>query len=133
MTWPRCRLTRKSSPDIRELVELYRRYLSVEQHLEQARLMANEDPDPDIREMAREELTQLEAENTDLSEKLKKLLVPKDPRDHRNVLVEIRAGTGGDEAALFAGDLLRMYVLYASQHGWQSQIISSSEIGIGGL
>src|SRR5262249_37223681 len=91
------------------------------------------DPDSEIREMARGELPAIEAELAALDERLKTLLVPRDPNDERNTVLEIRAGTGGDEAALFAAELFRMYTRYAERRGWRVEILSSSPTGIGGL
>jgi peptide chain release factor 1 len=89
--------------------------------------------DPDIRAMAQEELTQLEERLPKIEEDLKLKLLPKDPNDEKNVILEIRAGTGGDEASLFAAEVFRMYSRFAEQHRWKVEILSSSESGIGGL
>ncbi len=92
-----------------------------------------QDPDPEIRALAKSELPALEARLVELDEELKRLLLPKDPNDDRNTVLEIRAGTGGDEAGLFAADLYRMYSRYAERHGWKVEVLSSSPTGIGGF
>ena len=90
------------------------------------------DPDAEVREMANAEVSELETELTELEEQLKLMLLPKDPNDQRNVVLEVRAGTGGDEAALFAGDLFRMYCRYADQQGWKVELLSTAESEAGG-
>ncbi|HEV7199386.1 MAG TPA: PCRF domain-containing protein, partial [Candidatus Limnocylindria bacterium] len=92
-----------------------------------------EDGDPEMRSMARDEIASLEARQAKLAAELRRLLVPRDPNDERDVILEIRAGTGGDEASLFAADLYRMYGLYAERRGWQVELLSTSEGGSGGL
>ena len=89
--------------------------------------------DPDIRAMAQDELTQLEERLPKIEEDLKLMLLPKDPNDEKNVILEIRAGTGGDEASLFAAEVFRMYSRFAEQHRWKVEVLSSSESGVGGL
>ena len=106
-------------------------YRLVLQRLEEARALQNTE-DEELRQMALIEITELAPQQEKLENELKNLLIPKDPRDERNVIVEIRAGTGGDEAALFAADLFRMYSYYAEQRGWMIEIFSQNEIGIGG-
>jgi peptide chain release factor 1 len=117
--------------DINPVVELYRKYRSQWQELEAARAML-EDRDKEMQAMAREEIARLEPEIEQHELKLQKALLPKDPNDDKNIYLEIRAGTGGDEAALFAGDLFRMYTLYAERRGWQVEVISQSEGEHGG-
>src|SRR5210317_155590 len=90
------------------------------------------DPDAEVREMANAEVSELETELTELEEQLKLMLLPKDPNDQRNVVLEVRAGTGGDEAALFAGDLFRMYCRYADHQGWKVELLSTAESEAGG-
>ena len=90
------------------------------------------DPDAEVREMANAEVSELETELTELEEQLKLMLLPKDPNDQRNVVLEVRAGTGGDEAALFAGDLFRMYCRYADRQGWKVELLSTAESEAGG-
>lgn len=92
-----------------------------------------DDPDPDIRQLAKEELDNLSSSLSKIEQNLKILLIPKDPNDDKNILLEIRAGTGGDEAALFAADLFRMYSRYAESKGWKTEILSQHMTGIGGL
>ena len=115
------------------IVEAYREYRDRLGHLDGARLMVANESDPDLAEMAKEEVTSLEAQISAMEANLKVLLVPKDPRDDKNVIVEIRAGTGGDEAGIFASDLYRMYTRYAENHNWKSELLSSSETGVGGF
>ncbi len=122
----------KERADLEETVGIYHRYKQVEAEYDAALEML-EDTDEDIRAMAEEELERLETEQGTLEQQLRQLLVPKDPRDERNVIVEIRAGAGGDEAGLFAADLLRMYTRYAErQGGWKTELISENRTGIGG-
>ena len=97
--------------------------------LEHARAML---ADPDLRELARDEIARLEREAQNLDEQLQALLIPADPRDEANLYLEVRAGTGGDEAALFAGDLLRMYLRYAERQGWRAELLSCNESEHGG-
>ncbi len=115
--------------ELAPLVQAYQRYKEVEQHLESARAMLE---DEELAELAREEVKHLEQEKARLEADLRRLLVPKDPNDERNVIMEIRAGTGGEEAALFAADLARMYMRYAERKGWKTEILSSNPTGIGG-
>jgi len=116
----------------RPVVEIGARYEEVVREIEEAKLMSEED-DADLAEMARGELESLTAELEELDQKLFELFIPKDPRDEKNAIFEIRAGTGGDEAALFAGDLFRMYTRYAERLGWKVDIMSSSETAGGGF
>ncbi len=119
--------------ELEETVHTYRDYLRVKDELVAARQMMEEEEDPELREMAREEIARLEEEQGRLEARLRQLLLPKDPRDDKNVIVEIRAGAGGDEAGLFAADLFRMYTRYAEQQGWKTEIISENRTGIGGF
>ncbi len=121
----------KEHSDIGEIVRTYDRYLRVQEEINENKQMLN-DSDPEIRELAKDELESLEKESDQLQEKLKVLLLPKDPNDEKNILLEIRAGTGGDEAALFAADLFRMYSRYAEKKGWKVELLSAHETGIGG-
>lgn len=118
--------------ELAEPVEVYRRYKQVKQEIEDNRELMRDD-DPDMREMAKEELPALEEEAEQLAQKLTVLMLPKDPNDGKNIILEIRAGTGGDEAALFAADLFRAYSRYAERHRWKVEILSSSEAGAGGF
>jgi peptide chain release factor 1 len=118
---------------LQPIVEAYREYRETLRQRDDARLLAASEPDPDMAAMAQEEVTQLDEQIVKLEANLKVLLVPKDPRDDRNVIVEIRAGTGGDEAGIFAADLYRMYSRYAENHNWKSELLSSNETGVGGF
>lgn len=122
-------LTREHA-DVSEVAGRFQQFLQRERDLAQAREMLD---DPDMAEMAREEIAAAEAELPELETQLQALLLPKDPDDVRNTFLEIRAGTGGDEAALFAGDLLRMYTRYAERQGWRTELISESAGEVGGF
>jgi peptide chain release factor 1 len=115
-----------------ELVQTFRRFQQVEQQITENRLLL-EDSDPDLQELAEMEIEVLEEEHAQLEEQIKLLLLPKDPKDEKNVIVEVRAGTGGDEAALFAAELFRMYVRWAEEHKFKVEMLSSNETGIGGF
>ena len=120
----------KAVSEMQPLVDKYAEYKDVA-----AQIAATEEmlKDPDMRELAQDEMTQLEARRDALMAEIKVLLVPKDPNDAKNILLEIRGGTGGDEAANFASDLFRMYNRYAERNGWKVEIMSMSESGVGGL
>jgi len=120
----------KELSDLDEIVEVYRKYKSVLERIEENKSLLK---DKDLGELAKEELEELDKEHSELEEKLRMLLLPKDPNDEKNVFLEIRGGTGGDEAALFAADLFRMYTRYAEANRWKVEILSLSETGIGGL
>jgi len=122
----------KEHSDLSPIIATYREYQSVQQELENNRSLLN-DPDPEMRKLARDEIEALQSRLDRLQAQLKALLLPKDPRDEKNILLEIRAGTGGDEAALFAADLFRMYTRYAEQNHWKTEILSRSPTGIGGF
>jgi peptide chain release factor 1 len=122
----------KERASIEKVVRLYREWREASKALEEARAM-QADGDAELAAMARDEADHLTQSVADLEKSLKSALRPRDPRDDRDVIVEIRAGTGGDEAALFAADLYRMYNRYADRQGWTTDIMSSSPIGIGGL
>jgi peptide chain release factor 1 len=122
----------KALSDIEETVERFREYKAVVHDIEQTEGLVSAG-DADMRELAQEELKGLLKRREALVAQLKILLVPKDPNDAKNVVLEIRAGTGGDEAALFAGELFRMYAKYAERQGWRLEMMSSSESGVGGL
>jgi peptide chain release factor 1 len=122
----------KTLAEIEPTVEKFREYQSVARDVAQTEELAAAG-DPDMRELAQEELKALVARREALISELKVLLVPKDPNDEKNVILEIRAGTGGDEAALFAAELFRMYAKYAERQGWRIDVMSSSDTGIGGL
>ncbi len=114
------------------IVGAYRRLEEIRRQMDQNKILL-EDDDPEIRRLAKEELEQLEREEEELSQSLRLMLLPKDPNDERNILLEIRAGTGGEEAALFAADLYRMYVRYAEKKGWKTEVLSANETGLGGF
>jgi peptide chain release factor 1 len=116
-----------------ELVTTYRSYKDVRRQLEESRLLFNESDDPEMEELARLEIDELEEEEVRLERELKRLLLPKDPNDEKDVIVEIRAGAGGDEAGLFAADLLRMYMRWSEEHGFKTELMSTNETGVGGL
>ncbi|MHB8375705.1 MAG: peptide chain release factor 1 [Dehalococcoidia bacterium] len=122
----------KERASIEQVVTLYRDWKANGRALDDARAMLF-DRDPALAGLAREEFDALTAARTAIEAALKRALVPKDPRDDRDVIVEIRAGTGGDEAALFAADLYRMYARYADRRGWRVELVSLNEIGIGGI
>ncbi|KQT08862.1 peptide chain release factor 1 [Ramlibacter sp. Leaf400] len=126
----RFRSLSREHAEVSEVAGLYQRLRQREGDLAQAREMLD---DADMAEMAREEIAEIEAELPALEDELQKLLLPKDPDDVRNTFLEIRAGTGGDESALFAGDLLRMYTRYAERQGWRCEIVSESEGEVGGF
>ncbi len=122
----------KQHRDLEETVEMYRSWKQTSQALAEARQMLSE-TDAELRAMAADEISLLEPKLPAIEEALKILLLPKDPNDDKNVIVEIRAGTGGDEASLFAAEVFRMYVRFAEQHRWKVEILSSSESTVGGL
>jgi peptide chain release factor 1 len=123
--------TAKALREIEAPVEKYRELKQVQQGLADARMMLNE-TDPDIRAMAEEEIATLVPREESLNEELRVMLLPKDPNDEKNVILEIRAGTGGDEASLFAAEVFRMYTRFAEQHKWKVEVMSLSESGVGG-
>lgn len=129
----RLRTVAKEHREAEGLVEIYRAYRKVESQLADNRFIMNSGEDPELAELAKEELPELEAELQSLHEKINILLMPKDPNDEKNVLLEIRAGTGGDEAALFAGDLFRMYSRFAERSGWKVDVMSMNEGTHGGM
>jgi len=123
----------KEHADISDMVDSWAQYIKTEDDLAQAKAMLQESDDADMREMAKEEIAELEKAIQTLQNSIKVLLLPKDPLDAKNILLEIRAGTGGDEAALFAGDLYRMYRRFAERHQWKMEELSSSEGAAGGF
>ena len=122
----------KQHREIEPVVGKFREYRQIRNGIADARMMLGES-DPEIRAMAQEELTTLEEREPRIEEELKLLLLPKDPNDEKNVVLEIRAGTGGDEASLFAAEIFRMYSRFAEQHRWRVEVLSSSESSVGGL
>ena len=128
----RFRSLSKEHSDLSEIVGVYHRLCKVREDAAGSQELLK-DPDQEVREMARLELQELEGEQTELEQQIKLLLLPKDPNDNKNVILEIRAGTGGDEAALFAGNLFRMYTRYAERQGWRVELLSAAESEIGGF
>ncbi len=122
----------KEYSDLEPVVGKYRNFSDIKQQLEDSKEMLYEKLDEDMRDMIKEEIKELEEAYDNAEEELKVLLLPKDPNDHKNVIVEIRGGAGGDEAALFAGVLFRMYSRYAERNHWKIEIMNTNEIGIGG-
>ncbi len=122
----------KQHRDLEPVVTQIRRYRRVLEGIAEATVMVNED-DPELRAMAQEELTSLEAQLPQIEEELKVLLLPKDPNDDKNVVVEIRAATGGDEASLFAAEVFRMYTRFAEMHRWKVEVLYETESSVGGL
>jgi len=123
----------KERADLSDLMDVYSLYRKVNKELEDNRELINSEEDKTIREMAAEEIPELEAKIVELEQHLKVLLLPKDPNDDKNIILEIRAGTGGDEAALFAADLFRMYSRYAEQKNWRIEILEQNATGLGGF
>jgi peptide chain release factor 1 len=118
--------------ELNKVVTVYRQYQQTLHDLDDSQDLLK-DADPDIKDLARDEIAALNREKEDIEAELKKLLLPKDPNDEKNVIVEIRAGTGGEEAALFAGDLYRMYSRYAESRSWKIDVITHHPTGVGGL
>ena len=118
--------------ELEPIVETWRDYRSMQEELEQARLLLDTD-EPELQEMAHDEVARLESSLEEHEAELKRMLLPSDPRDRRNVIFEIRAGTGGDEATIFAADLYRMYTRYAEQQGWKTEVLSQNDTGVGGF
>ena len=116
-----------------EVAEAYREYQDTETQIEESRALVEDEQDSDMREMAREELEQLEVRHGELEKQLKNLLVPRDPMDDKNTIIEIRAGTGGDEASLFAADLYRMYSRFAEGRKWKVELMDSNPTEVGGF
>lgn len=122
----------KEQAQLEPIVSKYNEYMDVFTQLNESKKMLNEKIDDDFREMVKEEIKELTIKEEELMQDIKVLLLPKDPNDDKDVIVEVRAGVGGDEAGLFAGDLLRMYLRYAERQGWKTEFISVNDQGIGG-
>ena len=122
----------KTRSELEEVVAKYQDYKQAKRNYDEARSMV-EDPDPELRQMANDEIGRLEPELVRIEEDLKVLLLPKDPLDEKNIVLEIRAGTGGDEATLFAAEVFRMYTRYAESQRWRVEVTSASESAVGGL
>ena len=129
----RFRKLMKEQSDLAPIVEAYNEYKQCRQNIEDSLAMLEEESDEEMRELAKEELSDSRKRVEELEQELKILLLPKDPNDDKNVIVEIRAGAGGDEAALFAAEIYRMYVHYADSRRWKTEMISLNENGIGGF
>lgn len=129
----RFRKLMKEQNDLTPIVEAYKEYKAAKQNIEDSLAMLDEESDEELRELAKEELNDSKARVEELEHELKILLLPKDPNDDKNVIVEIRAGAGGDEAALFAAEIYRMYIHYAESHRWKVETMEFEEIGIGGM
>ena len=119
----------KERSSLQTIVDVYRQYQKQAQDLDGARELLQSADDPEMRELAQDEVAELEASSTVLLEELRVMLLPKDPRDSKNVIVEIRAGAGGDEAGIFAGDLMRMYTRYAESNRWKVELLDINEQG----
>jgi peptide chain release factor 1 len=122
----------KEHADLKEVVEGFRRYQELLEGIEDNQEILQAEDDEELKAMCREELAEQESEKEELETRLQILLLPKDPNDERDVILEIRAGTGGDEAALFAADLMRMYLRYADRMGWKAEFLSTNETGLNG-
>ena len=129
----RFRKLMKEQNDLSPIVEAYKEYKECRQTIEDSLQMLEEESDEEMRELAKEELNDSKARTEELEKELKILLLPKDPNDDKNVIVEIRAGAGGDEAALFAAEIYRMYLHYAESRRWKVELVECEEIGIGGM
>ncbi|MGA7293029.1 MAG: PCRF domain-containing protein, partial [Terriglobales bacterium] len=125
--------TAKAHSEISEIVEKYREYKDLKRGIAESKAVLADESDQEMRAYAEEELTKLEACMGTVEEELKVLLLPKDPNDEKNVVLEIRAGTGGDEATLFVAEVFRMYNRYAETQKWKVEVLSTSESGVGGL
>ena len=129
----RFRKLMKEQAELTPIVEAYKEYKACKQNIEDSLELLNEESDEEMRELAKEELNESKARVEELENELKILLLPKDPNDDKNVIVEIRGGAGGDEAALFAAELFRMYSHYADSKGWKIEVVNADETGIGGM
>lgn len=129
---PRFRLLSKEYSSLKEIVRTYEAWSSIKQQLEESRELMKNEQDPDMRELARAETDELQEQLPQLEQQLKVLLLPRDEADSRNAIIEIRAGTGGDEAGLFAADLLRMYQRFAERQGWKCAVLDISESSVPG-
>src|SRR5271167_1452218 len=125
--------TAKAHSEVSGIVEKYRQYKDLKRGIADSKAMLVDETDAEMRAYAEEELAKLEARIGTVEEDLKVLLLPKDPNDEKNVVLEIRAGTGGDEATLFAAEMFRMYSRYAETNRWKVEVLSSSDSGVGGL
>lgn len=129
----RFRKLMKEQADLQPLVDAYTEYRKCQETVDDSLAMLEEESDEEMREMLKEELSEAKKRTAELEQRMKVLLLPKDPNDDKNVIVEIRAGAGGDEAALFAAEIYRMYVHYAESKRWKAELVEADEIGIGGM
>lgn len=127
------RETMKEHSHLSEIAGLHANIEQLEKQVNEAKTLIQDEKDPEMKDLAREELKKLEGQLTEYNEKLKLLLIPKDPLDEKNIIMEIRAGTGGDEAALFVADLYRMYSRFAETKGWKFEVMNSNETELGGI
>src|SRR5260370_28774123 len=125
--------TAKAHSELSEIVEKYREYKDLQRGIDESKAMIAEESDAELKQYAQEEVARLEQRLAATEADLKILLVPKDPNDEKNVVLEIRAGTGGDEATLFAAEMFRMYSRYAETQRWKVEVLSTSDSGVGGM
>ncbi|MCK4314164.1 MAG: peptide chain release factor 1 [Anaerolineae bacterium] len=123
----------KERSGIEDIVDVYRAYKDTVEELEETKTLLTDDADPELRELAEVEVADLQTRLDELEPQLRQLLLPRDPRDTKNVIIEIRAGAGGDEAGLFAANLYRMYTRYAERQGWNTELLSGHSTGVGGF
>lgn len=122
----------KEYKDLEEVVTVYKEYKNILDNVKSSRLLLETETDPEMREMAKMEVDELESQRPDLEERIKLLLIPKDPEDDKNAIIELRSGTGGDEACIFVEDMYRMYTMYFKEKGWTVEVINSNEGGTKG-
>lgn len=123
----------KEHAELSAIVDTFRSYRSVLQQIQESRTLLRSEKDQEVRDLAQEEIELLTFRQRELEDRLKAMLTPKDPHDHKNIFLEIRAGTGGEEAGLFAADLFRMYSKFAERRGWRVEVVDSHPTGVGGL
>ena len=123
----------KEYKDLEEIVNVYREYKTLVENIETNKAILKEDDDADLKEMAKEELAELEERKTEMEEEIKFLLIPKDPEDDKNVIMELRAGTGGDEACIFVEDMLRLYTMFFKEKGWKHEVLNANEGSVAGF
>ncbi len=123
----------KERSGIEDIVDVYRAYKDTVEELEETKTLLDDDADPELRELAEVEVADLQTRLDELEPQLRQLLLPRNPRDTKNVIIEIRAGAGGDEAGLLAADLYRMHIRYAERQGWNTELLSGHPTGIGGF
>ncbi len=130
---PQLQVLAQERADMENTVKMYREYKDVSKSIKETKAMLDDGLEDEMQELARQEIESLETRQNELTEQLRMALLPKDPNDEKDIIMEIRAGAGGNEAALFAADLFRLYSRYAQNHGWNTDILSSNESGIGGF